>query len=73
MTSLGLPASPPACLLLHPCAAGAPVDALDPQGGNTALHYAAQYGHAEAVDCLLKAGASLTTRNQHGATPFFCE
>lgn len=37
--------------------------------GNTALHYACLKGHLEVVRELLKAGASLKTKNDRGLTP----
>ena len=37
--------------------------------GATPLHYAALYGSAEALKCLLDAGAKPDVKNQSGATP----
>lgn len=36
---------------------------------NTALHYAAGYGHKDAVEILVKSGASCTTANGDGKSP----
>jgi len=62
-------------------AAGAPVDAQEEfevcpddaegvqnGGGMTALHYAAAYGHEDAVDALVGAGANLETADVYGST-----
>jgi ankyrin repeat protein len=37
--------------------------------GNTPLHYAAEFGNREAVNLLLKAGASINAKNYNKATP----
>ncbi|XP_072941247.1 leucine-rich repeat serine/threonine-protein kinase 1 [Epargyreus clarus] len=52
------------------CAAGADVDARsdDETGGKTALHIAAERGHAENVRALLGAGADLTVASAAGDT-----
>ncbi|PYI35941.1 hypothetical protein BP00DRAFT_387712, partial [Aspergillus indologenus CBS 114.80] len=39
--------------------------------GNTALHYAAQYGHCEAVQWCLKEGFKPDHRNKNDQTPLF--
>ncbi|PYH76982.1 ankyrin, partial [Aspergillus uvarum CBS 121591] len=39
--------------------------------GNTALHYAAQYGHGEAVQWCLKEGFKPDDRNKNDQTPLF--
>ena len=41
----------------------------DKDTGNTALHYAAQAGHADVVRLLLANGANANARNQDGQTP----
>jgi len=47
----------------------ADVNATEPDG-TTALHWAADMGHVELVDLLLKAGAKLKVANRFGSTPF---
>ncbi len=49
-------------------AAGADLNARQ-KDGKTALHYAAQYGPAEALRLLLAAGADATLRDANGQTP----
>ncbi len=39
------------------------------QSGNTALHRAAAYGHRDAAEALLRAGAAVDAVNADGATP----
>lgn len=39
------------------------------QDGDTALHLASVYGHADCAQCLLEAGASADARDEDGATP----
>ena len=51
--------------LLH---RGAEVDARSDKG-KTALHYAATYGHVEAVKLLLENGALVDARDRDGHTP----
>lgn len=40
--------------------------------GNTALHFAAGYGHTAVVRLLLDAGAEADALNRHGDTPLLC-
>ena len=47
---------------------GAAVDATD-SAGDTALHHAARFGHANVVSELLARGASPNARNAAGKTP----
>jgi ankyrin repeat protein len=37
--------------------------------GNTALHWAAEYGHASCIEPLVKAGANVDAANSQGETP----
>uniref|UniRef100_A0A6E8VLX4 Uncharacterized protein n=1 Tax=Anopheles coluzzii TaxID=1518534 RepID=A0A6E8VLX4_ANOCL len=45
---------------------GIKVDAQDSERGNTALHYAFEYGQWELVEFLIANGASVTIKNQAG-------
>lgn len=45
------------------------LDAVDPNGGRTPLHYASSQGHASIVKKLLNAGADVNRRDQYGRTP----
>ena len=47
-------------------AAGANLEAEDPQTGNTALHLAARRGHTACVKVLLKFGKDVCTRENNG-------
>jgi len=47
---------------------GAPVDAVQPDGF-TALHWAAQWDHAEVADLLIAAGANVNASDQYQVTP----
>jgi len=49
--------------------AGAPVDALDTEGGATALFQAASFGRTEAVETLLSLGADPAKPSRSGQTP----
>lgn len=48
---------------------GLDVDARRPHSGRTALHLAAFEGHSAVVSLLLRAGASVTTRDADGESP----
>jgi ankyrin repeat protein len=39
--------------------------------GRSPLHDAAEYGHLEIMDCLIKAGANVNVHDSDGATPLF--
>lgn len=45
------------------------LDAADPVHGWTGLHWAAAAGHAEIVQILIQAGASVNARDKHESTP----
>lgn len=45
------------------------IDAADPVHGWTGLHWAAAAGHAEIVQILIQAGASVNARDKHESTP----
>ena len=49
--------------------AGASVNRKDVQGGFTPMHLAADAGQCEAMEALLRAGASLNPRSTQGWTP----
>jgi ankyrin repeat protein len=41
--------------------------------GNTALHYAIMYKHAEVAEVLMRSGADEALPNRHGQMPFDME
>ncbi|KAH3882347.1 myotrophin-like [Dreissena polymorpha] len=38
-------------------------------GGRNALHFAADYGHCDVIQCLLDAGANINQPDKHGISP----
>ncbi|KAK4699909.1 uncharacterized protein P7C70_g6345, partial [Phenoliferia sp. Uapishka_3] len=51
--------------------AGASIDIRGPRG-DSALHRAARSGDVQSVDVLVRAGASVNTKNTHSQTPLQC-
>lgn len=49
---------------------GPPIDEKTDRTGNTALHFAAEYGNANGMKTLLDAGASPDIKNKEGKTAF---
>ncbi|HCE59707.1 MAG TPA: hypothetical protein DEQ74_02650, partial [Wolbachia sp.] len=48
------------------------VNAVEDRNKETALHFAAGFGHIEAVEFLLAAGADIDAKNKYDETPLYC-